>query len=217
MFRYKPKRYMILLSVVLLVVIGLGACSGIASQTQQVSNPSVSTTANQATAISTQEQPLAPETNPVGDIPDTQVFVNYVDSAGHYSLDVPEGWAQTNNGADVQFVDKFDGLSVSVTHAGSAPTSNTVDANEIRNLASSGRAFQVGQVTEMDLPGGHAVKISATVNSEPDPVTSKQVRLEEDIYLFYHNDSEAMLQLWAPQGADNVDQWNRISKSFQWK
>jgi hypothetical protein len=84
-------------------------------------------------------------------------------------------------------------------------------------LVKAGHAFQLGLITEIDLPGGHAVKITATLNSAPDPVTGKQLRLEEDIYLFYRNSTEAMLQLWAPQGADNVDQWKRISESFQWK
>jgi hypothetical protein len=26
-----------------------------------------------------------------------------------------------------------------------------------------------------------------------------------------------VVTLWAPKGADNVDQWNRMSKSFQWQ
>jgi hypothetical protein len=169
------------------------------------------------TAIAAQENPMAPETNPVGDIPDSQVFVNYVASPGNYSLDVPEGWARTSNGSDVLFVDKFDGLSVSITPSASAPTIDSIRQNEIATLTNTGRAFQVGQITETALPGGHAIKISATANSAPDPVTGKQVRLEEDLYIFFKSGTEAMLQLWAPQGADNVDQWKRISESFRWK
>ena len=194
----------------LFTTFALTACTGTPSQSPQVP-------ASGETAIVTQENPLAPETNPVGDIPDTQAFVNYVASPGNYSLDVPEGWARTNNGSDVRFVDKFDGVSVSMAQAASTPTANSVQQNEIATLTSSGHAFQVGQITEMDLRGGHAIKITATANSGPDPVTGKQVRLEEDIYIFFHDGTEAMLQLWAPQGADNVDQWKRISESFQWK
>jgi hypothetical protein len=48
-------------------------------------------------------------------------------------------------------------------------------------------------------------------------VTGKQVRLEEEIYLFYNHGTLAMLQLWAPQGADNVDQWKRMVESFHWQ
>jgi hypothetical protein len=35
-------------------------------------------------------------------------------------------------------------------------------------------------------------------------------------YVFYKNGKEAMLTVWAPLGADNVDQWNRMAKSFRW-
>ena len=212
-------------SIALLGALALTACSGNATLTQQASVLTAQEAATQsgqgpvsgATALPTQESPLTPETNPVGDIPDSQVFVSYTASPGNYSLDVPEGWARTTNGSDVRFVDKFDGLSVTLTSAASAPTANSVRQNEVANLVQAGHAFGAGQITVMDLPGGHAVKITATLNSEPDPVTGKQVRLEEDIYLYYHNGTEAMLQLWAPQGADNVDQWKRISESFQWK
>lgn len=197
-----PSKFVVIWSV---VILGLTACAG-GAPTQQITS-----------AVTTQESPLTPETNPVGDIPDTQAFVNYVASPGNYSLDVPEGWARTINTSDVRFVNKFDGVSVSITEAASPPTAESVKQNEVTSLTSSGHAFQVGQITEMDLPGGHAVKITATVNSDPDPVTGKQVRLEEDIYIFFRSGTEAMLQLWAPQGADNVDQWKRISESFQWK
>jgi hypothetical protein len=219
-----------LLNLELFALLILTGCSGVPTQSQvfvtTLPNPNPTTAGGPAsapsgsvvqTAIPTQENPLVPEANPVGDIPDSQAFVNYIASSSNYSLDVPEGWARTNTGSDVRFVNKFDGLGVSITQSASAPTVDSIRKNEIATLTNMGRAFQVGQITEMDLPGGHAIKISATVNSEPDPVTSKQVRLEEDIYIFFRNGTEAMLQLWAPQGADNVDQWKRISESFQWK
>jgi hypothetical protein len=52
---------------------------------------------------------LAAEKNPPGDIPDDQVFVSYTSSASGFSLKVPEGWARSERGSDVQFIDKFDG------------------------------------------------------------------------------------------------------------
>jgi hypothetical protein len=47
-------------------------------------------------------------------------------------------------------------------------------------------------------------------------VTNKRVRLENIAYIFYKNGKEATLTVWAPQGADNVDQWNRMANSFRW-
>jgi hypothetical protein len=169
------------------------------------------------TLASTGESPIAPETNPLGDIPDNQVFITYTASLGNYSLEVPEGWARTVTGPDVRFVDKFDGLSVTIKPSDTAPTAASASQNEIPALEKTGHAFKAGEVTEVQLPAGKAVRITATENSEPDPVTGKQVRLEEEIYLFYQNGNLVMLQLWAPQGADNVDQWQRIVQSFSWK
>jgi hypothetical protein len=72
-------------------------------------------------------------------------------------------------------------------------------------------------VSSVTLPSGNAVMIKYASNSEPNAVTHKQVRLENEAYLIYGNGSMATLTFWAPQGADNVDQWNRMSKSFKWK
>jgi len=66
------------------------------------------------------------------------------------------------------------------------------------------------------LPGGNAVVVKYTSNSEPNAVTNKKVRLENETYLFFQNGKEAKVTLWAPQGADNVDQWQRMAKSFRW-
>src|SRR5690349_231827 len=52
------------------------------------------------------EQAVAPEQNPPGDIPDTQAFITYSSPQGHYNVEVPEGWARTEAGVDVRFVDK---------------------------------------------------------------------------------------------------------------
>jgi len=84
---------------------------------------------------------LTPEANPLVDIPDNQAFVNYASSSGNYSLDVPEGRAQTTNGSDARFVDNFDGLSVSITQTSSAPTADSVRQKEIATLTAAGRAF----------------------------------------------------------------------------
>ena len=67
------------------------------------------------------------------------------------------------------------------------------------------------------MPGGStAIAVTYTSNSDPDPVTAKQVRLEDVTYYFYRQGSLAALTLWAPAGADNVDQWKLMSESFKW-
>ena len=36
------------------------------------------------------------ETNPVGDIPDTQVFVDYAPPGGGYAVQIPQGWSRSS-------------------------------------------------------------------------------------------------------------------------
>ncbi|PSM50379.1 hypothetical protein C7Y66_04300 [Chroococcidiopsis sp. CCALA 051] len=172
--------------------------------------------ADSGSAIAANEPAIAPEKNPPGDIPDTQVFVNYKSTVGSYQLEVPEGWARQTKGSNVSFVNKLDGVQIAIANATTVPTANTVKTQQISNLEKSGRAVKVANVKDVKLPGGQAVLIEYTSNSDPDPVTGKQVRIENNNYLFFQQGKLATLRLYAPQGADNVDQWQRISNSFKW-
>jgi hypothetical protein len=175
-----------------------------------------STNAPSQTPVVQGETPIAPEKNPPGDIPDTQVFVQYNSAEGGYQLEVPEGWARSEQGTNVSFVDKLDGVKVMISQAVSAPTADSVRTNELAVLLESVRAVQVDKVQDVRLSAGPAVLVEYSSNSDPDPVTSKQVRLENQMYLFFQNGRLAALTLWAPLGADNVDQWQRIAQSFRW-
>ncbi len=169
------------------------------------------------TSMATPETALAPEVNPAGDIPDSQAFVKYQSPAGGYVLDTPEGWARTVQGGDVGFVDKFNGVSVVVTPVTAAPTAATAQANEVAAIKQHGRAVEITSVKDVQLPGGTAVLVAYTSNSDPNPVTNKQVRLENNSFLFFKNGKLATLRLYAVAGADNVDQWKRMSESFRWQ
>jgi hypothetical protein len=161
------------------------------------------------------ETAVAPEKNPPGDIPDTQVFIDYRSSAG-YALKVPEGWARTENGDDVRFISKLDGVEVTVTQATSAPTLDWVKTRYIPGLEKIGRAVKIEKVSTVSLPSGTAIRIGFSSNSDPNPVTNKQIRLEHNRYLFFKGGKVAALDLYAPYGADNVDQWQLMSRSFYW-
>lgn len=162
------------------------------------------------------EKAVAPEKNPPGDIPDSQVFVTYSAKSG-YSLKVPEGWARSDLGNGVSFVDKLDGVLVTETADNAVPTVDTVKTAFIPDLEKRSRALKLGKVEQVQLPAGKAVRISFSSNSEPNAVTNKQVRLENEIYVYHNGDRTVSLQLYAPYGADNVDQWNLMSRSFRWK
>jgi hypothetical protein len=155
---------------------------------------------------------LAAEKNPPGDIPDDQVFVLYTSSASGYSLKVPEGWARSEKGSDIQFIDKFDGVAIIVDAAPTPPTMKDV----VTRLGKAEKGFKVVSKKEIRLPAGSALLVKYESDSEANPVTNKRVRLEEEAYAFYKNEKIAILILWAPLGADNADQWKLISESFRW-
>lgn len=209
--RYSTPFFLIALSL---------SCKGREPLPPATSHPTAATTtattSSQLPATST-ESAVAPEVNPVGDIPDSQAFVVYDSKAGGYSLDVPEGWARSENGANVTFVGKLDGVGVTVTRAASAPNAATAREHEAKDIQRRGRAVRITDVKEVGLPAGPAVLIKFGSNSDPNAVTGKQLRQENETYLYFQNGREAALTLWAPQGADNVDQWQRMSKSFRWR
>ena len=189
--------------------------SATAAPAAQPAAAAASTSAPPATARPT-EQPIAPEQNPVGDIPDNQAFVTYTAPAG-YALDVPEGWARAAQANNVTFISKFNGLRVTLAPLATAPTAATATQTIIPAFIAAGRAVTVSAVQDVTLPAGAAVKIVSSANSAPDDVTNKQVRLEQNTYLFFKNGELATLTMEAPQGADNVDQWKRIAESFRWQ
>jgi hypothetical protein len=168
------------------------------------------------TSAAAQASPLAPENSPAGDIPDNQAFVSYHPTAGGYSLQVPEGWARSESGTDVSFVNKFNSITVGVTASAAAPTVDSVTANELPRLQQQVEAFEQVEVTALDLPAGKAIRIRYRSNSAPDAVTGKKVRLETDRYELFKAGKTAALSLSAPAGSDNVDVWKQISESFAW-
>jgi hypothetical protein len=163
-----------------------------------------------------QETAVAPEKNPPGDIPDNQVFIDYASPLG-FSLKVPEGWARKESGNGVSFADKYGEISVEVSDAADALSVAAAKLGEAARLAQSGQAVKVSSVKEVKLQGGKAVAIAYTSNSQPNAVTGKKVRLENERYLFAHDGKQASLTFSAPAGADNADQWTLMAQSFRWK
>ena len=161
-----------------------------------------------------QEKALAPENNPPGDIPDSQVFVAYRAPQG-FSLKVPEGWSRKDRGDSMSFADKYGQIVVSL-RPGAAPTMTSARANEAADLEKTGRAVKISAITEVKLPAGPAVRIAYTENSEANAVTGKQIRLESERFLIARGGNVATLTFSAPAGADNADQWKLMSDSFAW-
>ncbi|NEJ95376.1 hypothetical protein [Rhizobium ruizarguesonis] len=163
-----------------------------------------------------QEKLVAPETNPPGDIPDNQVFVTY-NSPDGFDLKVPEGWSRTAIDHGVRFFDKYDQIDATLGTASAAPTASSAKAQEITDLKAAAHAVKVTAVKDVKLAAGPAIRISYQSNSAPNPVTNKRIRLEHERFILFKNGKTVTLDLAAPAGADNVDQWQLISNSLQWR
>ncbi len=74
------------------------------------------------------ETAVPAEKNPPGDIPDTQVFIDYASPQG-FTMKVPEGWARSDRADGASFVDKLDGVVVSAAKADAAPTVESAKAD----------------------------------------------------------------------------------------
>ena len=93
----------------------------------------------------------------------------------------------------------------------------TVRAERAPELQRTGRAVQIAKIERVKLPAGSAIRIAYTSNSGPNPVTAKQIRLENERFYFAKGGRVAELTFSAPAGADNADQWALMSNSFRWQ
>lgn len=160
------------------------------------------------------EQAVAPEHNPPGDIPDSQVFIDYAGKG--FTMKVPEGWSRNDTATGATFSDKYNLLEVSAT-TGTAPTIASVKAKDVPAIEAGPRAVKVGDVAAVTLDGGPAIGVQYESNSEPNTVTGKQIRLERVRYFYGQAGTVVTLDMAAPKGADNVDQWLLMANSVTLK
>lgn len=162
-----------------------------------------------------QERPLAPEKNPPGDIPDSQVFIVYRAPPG-YSMKVPEGWSRRDSTEGAVFSDKYNTLQLTHAQHRGPLDRHALNATEIPRLQASGKAVRVSRIQTERLPAGDTEAVYFASNSDPNPVTNKAIRLENVRYYFWRHGELVTLTLSAPYGADNADQWRLMARSFRW-
>ena len=161
--------------------------------------------------------PNAPEKNPPGDIPDTQVYVPYAAPGGGYVIKVPEGWSRRTSGAAVIFTANLNSVRLQ-SRAARAPVTVAHARAQLSRLARTVRGFQrPGSVGTVLRPAGTAVKITYLAAGARNPVTGKAVTDAVETYLFFHRGREVIVTLSGPKGADNVDPWRTITGSLRWK
>ena len=149
-------------------------------------------------------KPNAPEVNPSGDIPDSQVYVPFSVPGQRLTLKVPEGWARRATAAGTVFTDNLNSATIRVATASRAPTVSSVSAPKGAHVATVHRK------------SGTGIVVKYLARSRPDAVTGKTRVDAVERYVFFHRGRELVLTLSGPKGADNVDPWRIITDSLRW-
>jgi hypothetical protein len=199
----------------------LAACSSRSPATSAAGTPSPSVVQSGShspgspTEAPVSSEPAVPvESNPPGDIPDNTAFVPYHAAKGGWTVTVPEGWSRTTTGTTVTFTDKLNTVQVDA-QPGAPVTLADAKKTDVTALADGTRAFKLVGVSQVSLPAGPAVLISYQANSDLNPVTGKQYRLDVLRYELYHAGTRTTLTLLSPVGADNVDPWKVVTDSLK--
>lgn len=162
------------------------------------------------------ETAITPEVNPPGDIPDSQVFIRFASPDG-FSFQVPEGWARSDAAHQSTFNDKYNRIVIS-TSDWTKPLDLAVAKDTLAPaIEKAERAVKILKIVPVKLKSSNAIRIIYESNSEPNAVTNKQVREENETFYYAGKGKLVRLDLSAPKGADNVDQWKLISSSLKWK
>jgi hypothetical protein len=160
--------------------------------------------------------PNSPEVNEIGDIPDDQVFVPYAAPSGLYTVSFPEGWSRTGDGDTVSFTDKLNAIQVAVVDKPEAPTPDSVTTDELPAISAKSTNFAAGNVSSVPRNGGDAILATYEIDSAPNTVTSKTIRVAVERYEFWKNGKSVVITLIGAVGADNVDPWRIVTDSFAW-
>ena len=138
-------------------------------------------------------------------------------AAGGFSIKVPEGWARQTGTSSVEFTDKLNTVRATWSAVSTAPDITNVAAQDVPALKKSEAAFRLNSIKTVTLPAGQAVLMDYRVNSAANSVTGKEYRLDVLRFTLYRAGKRVDLTLLSPVGADNVDPWRIVSRSFTWK
>lgn len=206
-------------AIAVVVAAGVAACSspsaapsGSTTGGGRTSSPSTS----QSAAAGAAPKPAGTESNPPGDIPDTQAYVAFSVPGKPVSVKVPEGWARNLNGDITMFTDKLNGVQVRVTASTAALSQTSVRSTEVPSLQRVVPKFTLGAITTVRRAGQPVLLLTYQGDSAPNQVTGKVVRDAFERYIFVHGGLRLDLTLFAPTNADNVDPWRLVSDSVRW-
>lgn len=198
-----------------LLATGAAVLAGCGGGTKTASTPTTTVGGTSGATVATSGT-TAVESNPGGDIPDSQAFVPFRDAAGLFTVTVPEGWAQTSVSGATLFTDKYNSIRIESRALTSAPTVDSVRTTDLPAVQASAQGFTAGTVTSVNRKAGSSILLTYRGDSAPNPVTGKVASEAVERYAFWHNGREVILTLSAPVGSDNVDPWRKVTDTFTW-
>jgi hypothetical protein len=178
-------------------------------------SPSAASTGSVATHSAADALTAGAAAASAADIPDNQVFLTFRDTAGGYSIAFPEGWLQQGAGANVTFREKDNRLQIAISK-GAAFSRASVKA-DVAALKSSTPSLKATPAMRLVLPSGAAFEVTYSTLGAANAVTGKRVSLVVDRYYLSKGGKRAIVELAAAKGADNVDAYRLIIKSFRWR
>ncbi len=196
--------------------VAFAGCAGSTQKTGSLPSGTATVSSVSSSTASGGVDPNAPEVKQIGDIPDNAKFVAYSPTNGMYSVTFPEGWSRTGDGDKVSFTDKLNAIEVSIVAKSSQPTIATITSDDLKVLAAHTGNFKLGEVTTVSLTGGSAIVAKYEIDSAPNSVTGKSIRVAVERYEFWKNGKSAVVTLIGAVGADNVDPWRKVTDSFRW-
>jgi hypothetical protein len=177
---------------------------------------STTSTTSGASTASAASGTAAPENNPAGDIPDTQVYVPYTPATKLFTVSVPEGWAQTTDGVATVFTDKLNAVRIEMQPALVPLTPDMIRQQELPAVQSASPGYRFGAIVVVQRKSGPVILVTYQATSPPNEVTGKSGVDAVERYEFWRDGHEVILTLSGPLGADNVDPWRTITDSLQW-
>jgi hypothetical protein len=134
-----------------------------------------------------------------------------------FTVSVPEGWAQTNDGSATVFTDKLNAVRIEINPFLDTLTPDVVRREELPQIQSASPGYHFRAVSVVQRKAGPVILATYQVASTPNEVTGKAGVDAVERYSFWRDGHEVILTLSGPVGADNVDPWRTITDSLRWQ
>jgi hypothetical protein len=128
---------------------------------------------------------------------------------------VPQGWPRIESADKVTFAGKAGGESVQFASGACASGDpRVVLAGAVMH---AGDFVANVRLEPIALPAGPAYRAEYETSATAPGAGDERAHFAALAYLLRRDGRCALITLWAPFGAQDVDQWQRVARSFRWR